>query len=149
MLSCGTESYESFRLQSRSGSDGKEMRIHASHLGSVTPTGIFVSNDPALPPVIPPDLTPKVPVGYNPVTGTVDPTNTSGATTTAETTGPGSCASGMVWDPVNQVCFDCASIGQQLDPLHQVCIPVPSYTPVIIAGALMLAVFYVIYLVKG
>lgn len=133
------------------------MRIHASHIGgigavtSVGPAGVFVSNDPAAPLTItPPDLTPKVPVGYNPVTGTVDPLNTTGATTTAETTGPGSCPSGLVWDPRNQVCFDCASIGQQLDTLHDICVPVTlNYTPFLVAGAVILGLFYAMYLAKG
>jgi hypothetical protein len=114
------------------------MRISATHLGiGAAPLDIT-----------PPDLNPKVPVGYDPITGTVDPSNTTGATTVG-TRGPGSCPSGLVWDPKNEVCFDCASIGQQLDTLHDICVPVTAnYTAYILAGAVILGLFFVIQMVK-
>jgi len=83
--------------------------------------------------ITPPDLNPKVPVGYNPATGTVDPSNVTGATTISATS-PGTCAAGLVWDPNTETCFSCASIGQNYDPVNEVCIAPPNYTPWIVGG---------------
>ena len=91
--------------------------------------------------ITPPDLNPTVPIGYNAASGTVDPSNTTGATGVA-LQAPGTCAAGLVWDPNNETCYSCASIGQNFDAVNQVCVAPPNYTPYIVFGLIgALAVF--------
>lgn len=124
------------------------MRVHAANLGigDVLGASTGVPSTPLL--ITPPDLNPSLPVGYNPTTGTVAPTNTTGATTVSATS-PGNCAAGLIWDPATDSCYSCSSIGQNYDPVNEVCVAPPNYTPYIVAGAVVIGLFFVLQMMRG